>query len=81
MPTDLRVAGNSEAHPRYISAGELIDRVRDELALEFAWPPSMLPLTRPLQDLAAAIDPVGLAEAATAANNKKNLTFTVVSKE
>ncbi len=56
-------------------------RMHDELAREFAWPASLLPLNRPLRDLAAAIDPDSLAAMAAVAHNKNNLTFTLISQE
>ncbi len=71
----------SEARPKFISGGEFNARIGDELAHEFAWPPSMIRSTKPLQDLAAVIDPDRLAEVAAAANHNNNLTFTLISKE
>jgi hypothetical protein len=80
MPTEPGI-NISEAQPRFVSGGELNAGIRDELAGEFAWPPSMIPVTRPLQDLTAVIDPGTLAEVAAAASNNSNLIFTLVSKE
>jgi Nucleotide-diphospho-sugar transferase len=80
MPSDKADDGTT-SYPRSVPSDEEKARIRAELAGSFSWASSVLPVTRPLHDLGAMTDLNKLAEVAAAANNRKELFFTLVSKE
>jgi hypothetical protein len=81
MPSDQDIDDASPVAPRSIPGGELKARIRAELASHFTWPDSLMPVTRPLQDLSAVMDLRELARVAAAVENGKELSFTLISKE
>jgi hypothetical protein len=81
MPSDHSLVSGSSADPRPIADGELKARVRSDLAKQFTWPSSAVPLTKPLQDLGAVMDLRKLAGAAAVVNKAKELSFTLISRE
>jgi hypothetical protein len=67
--------------PRSLLGVELNAGIRAELQGRFAWPPALMPLTRPLRDLESVIDCGKIAALAAAIHNEMQLTFALVSKE
>jgi hypothetical protein len=81
MPSAQYTNSGSAAYSQAVPNDELKARIRAELARGFTRPASLMPLTRPLQDLNAVMDLGKLEDVAAAVSNGKALGFTLVSKE
>lgn len=81
MASDRATNNGSTTEPRSIPSGEAKAGIRAELAGPFMWPSSLTQVTRPLRDLNGVMDLGKLAEVAAAANDRKEIIFTLISKE
>jgi hypothetical protein len=81
MTSHQAANSGSTADIRPVPGDELKVRIRAELAGPFMWPSSLGPVARPLRDLSAVMDLGKLAGVAETINNRKEISFTIISKE
>jgi Nucleotide-diphospho-sugar transferase len=81
MVSDRATNNGSTTEPRSIPSIEAKASIRAELAGPFMWPSSLTRVTRPLEDLSGVMDLGKLTAVAAAANDRKEIIFTLISKE